>query len=192
MYRCPLTLKSKLTIIAVALVTVGCGTGGKPTTGATTSTTSSGANTAANTAAPATTRATPATTRATPATTVAPSPSAVKGTDDASVATRLYNVANAEDTLYLDAGKFTDDLAMLTDLDPSVTYGSGLTPPPNPATVNVAISADAQWACFIGRSAVGHLLVEAIGPPPGNEYTGNVALTICDTSSVQKMRRASG
>jgi len=81
---------------------------------------------------------------------------------------------------------------MLAAVDPSVTYGSGLTPPTNPATVNVAISADAQWACLIGRSAAGHLLVEAIGAAPGNAYTGNVALSICNASSAQRMRPING
>jgi len=164
------TLTPKLAIIAVVLLAVGCGGGGKSTASATTTTAAGTATTS----------------------TVEPPPSTVGGTDDASVAMRLYDVATAEDTLYVDAGKFTNDLTMLASIEPSITYGSGLTPPTNPAAINVAISADAQWACLIGRSAVGHLLVEAVGAPPGNAYTGNAVLTACNAASVQRMKRVNG
>jgi hypothetical protein len=38
------------------------------------------------------------------------------------------DVATAEDTLYVDSGRLTDDGATLISIEPSVTYGSGVTP----------------------------------------------------------------
>src|SRR5580704_7252452 len=103
-------------LVMVVVLAVGCSRGGKPTAAATTTTTT--------------------------ATTVAPAPTTTAGLSGGSLAARLYAAATAEDTLYTDTGKFTADLPTLASVDPSVTYGSGLAPPANPAAVDVAVSAD--------------------------------------------------
>ena len=161
-------MKRATTLGLVLLLAAGCNSSrGKPTAAATT-------NTAAST-------------------TVAPAPTTTtSGVSDDSLATRLYDVATAEDTLYTDSGKFTADLATLTSVEPSVTYGSGLAPPANPAAVDVAVSADGQWACFTALSASGQLVVEAIGAPPANEYQGTKQLTVCDAASVHAMMAMGG
>ncbi len=134
-----------------------------------------------------------ATTTITTATTmVTPAPTTTAGPTADSLAERLYAVATAEDTLYTNSGKFTADLATLTSVDPSVTYGSGLAPPTNPAAVDVAVSGDGQWACFTALSTAGQLVVEAIGAPPANQYEGSTQLTVCSAATVHAMTAMGG
>jgi hypothetical protein len=113
------------------------------------------------------------------------------GTDDASVLTRLQNVATAELVLYTDNQMVSASAATLTNVEPGVTYGQGLTPPTNPVEVNVAVSADAQYACLTGQSASGRVYVLVVGPP-ANVYEGFMALTVCDAAVVQHLKLVTG
>jgi hypothetical protein len=159
------------TLLLVLVVAVSCSGGGTPTASPTT--------TATTTSAPTTTSQPPA-------------PNAT-GTGDAGVETRLYDVLTAEYTLFVDSQAFTANLATLTSVEPSITYGAGLRAPTDPNTVNIAVSSDGQWACLTARSDVGHVFVVGLGNNPGaSTYIGITALTTCSAATVQAMKPNNG
>jgi hypothetical protein len=116
---------------------------------------------------------------------------AVSGAGDTAVYQQLRNTATLELTLFTENQAFTDDLAKLATVDGSLRLGPGLAPPAGPGIVNVAVSADAQWACLTGTSSLGHVLVMAIGPKT-DVYSGTAALADCSASGAQGLRPANG
>ncbi len=149
---------------------VGCGPSTKPpATTATTATTASSTTTTADNQ------------------TVAP----ITGTDDHAVQSRLRNGATVELTLFTDQSKFTADVATLENVDPTLKFADGVTPPANPEVLEVAVSPDGQWACLTGRSAAGHVFVMAVGPNV-DVYAGTTAFRACTSHASQGLQRANG
>ena len=104
-----------------------------------------------------------------------------KRAQDRAAQSNLRNALTAEKTFYTDNQEYTADATSLKDIEPSLTYGAGVSAPANAGDVNVAISPNESVVCLTSHSASGDdfVLVDvATGTGAGTFYKKGT-LTSC-------------
>lgn len=102
------------------------------------------------------------------------------------VQSKLRVALTGENVYFTDNERYTDEPAILSEIEPSLQYSKGLVAPTAAGTINVAIGALGRIVCLTGVSESGAVFVLAADASSGTRY-GTLLLGACDQAGLARL-----